>query len=39
MSTKLYVTHLPLSATAEALGTRFCNFGDVLGNSTPERSR
>jgi len=30
MSTKLYVSNLPLSATAEALITRFCKFGCVL---------
>lgn len=30
MSTKLYVSNLPLSATAELLITRFCKFGDVL---------
>jgi RNA recognition motif-containing protein len=30
MSTKLYVSNLPLSATAEALISRFCEFGSVL---------
>ena len=30
MSTKLYVSNLPLSATAEMLATRFCKFGDVV---------
>ena len=30
MSTKLYVSNLPLSTTAEALITRFCKFGCVL---------
>jgi RNA recognition motif-containing protein len=30
MSTKLYVSNLPLSATAEMLITRFCEFGCVL---------
>lgn len=30
MSTKLYVSNLPLSATAEVLITRFCKFGDVI---------
>lgn len=30
MSTKLYVSNLPLSATAEALTTRFGKFGDVI---------
>jgi len=30
MSTKLYVSNLPLSATAEVLITRFCRFGDVV---------
>ena len=30
MSTKLYVSNLPLSATAEMLITRFCKFGCVL---------
>lgn len=30
MSTKLYVSNLPLSATAEALITRFCKFGCVV---------
>jgi RNA recognition motif-containing protein len=30
MSTKLYVSNLPLSATAEMLITRFCKFGCVV---------
>jgi RNA recognition motif-containing protein len=30
MSTKLYVSNLPLSATAELLITRFRKFGDVV---------
>ena len=30
MSTKLYVSNLPLSITAEALITQFCKFGCVL---------
>ena len=30
MSTKLYVSNLPLGVTAEALITRFCKFGCVL---------
>lgn len=30
MSTKLYVSNLPLSATAEVLTTRFGKFGDVV---------
>jgi RNA recognition motif-containing protein len=30
MSTTLYVSNLPLSATAEVLATRFCKFGDVV---------
>ena len=30
MSTKLYVSNLPLSATAEVLITRFCKFGAVV---------
>ena len=30
MSTKLYVSNLPLSASAETLITRFCKFGCVL---------
>ena len=30
MNTKLYVSNLPLSATAEMLITRFCKFGCVL---------
>src|SRR4029453_10395970 len=30
MSTKLYVSNLPLSVTAEVLITRFCKFGCVL---------
>lgn len=30
MSTKLYVSNLPLSATADALITRFRKFGDVV---------
>lgn len=30
MSTKLYVSNLPLSATAEVLATRFCKFGGVI---------
>ena len=30
MSTKLYVSNLPLSATAEMLITRFCKFGGVV---------
>jgi len=30
MSTMLYVSNLPLTATAEALSTRFREFGNVL---------
>jgi RNA recognition motif-containing protein len=30
MSTKLYVSNLPVSATEEMLTGRFCKFGDVL---------
>ena len=30
MSTKLYVSNLPESVSAEALITRFCKFGCVL---------
>lgn len=30
MSTRLYVSNLPLSTTPEMLLTRFCKFGDVL---------
>lgn len=30
MSTKLYVSNLPLSATEETLTTRFCKFGGVI---------
>lgn len=30
MSTKLYVSNLPLSATADVLISRFCKFGDVI---------
>jgi RNA recognition motif-containing protein len=30
MSTKLYVSNLPLSATTEMLITRFCKFGCVV---------
>ena len=30
MSTRLYVSNLPLSATVDALTTRFCRFGSVV---------
>jgi RNA recognition motif-containing protein len=30
MSTKLYVSNLPPSATADVLIGRFCKFGDVI---------
>jgi RNA recognition motif-containing protein len=30
MSTRLYVSNLPLSATEGTLVTRFCKFGDVV---------
>lgn len=39
MSTKLYVSNLPLSATAEALITRFRKFGGVVSVALESSAR
>lgn len=39
MSTKLYVSNLPLSATTEMLITQFCKFGCVLSVAFEPGSR